>query len=80
MSATLSLVRSNRVPTSAETISELEELLAEAKRGDLSGIAYVALRPGTHFTINATGSAAKVPAYSLGALHALQAFLFSLMH
>ena len=80
MSAKLSLVRPVPPPVDNETIKELEELLAEAKRGNLSGLAYIALRPGTHFTINATGSASAVPAYSLGALHALEAMLFSLMH
>lgn len=78
MSAKL-YVLETRAPANRSLVSELEELLAEAKKGQLNGFAYVAMSSGPTFSINALGSAATIPAYALGALKALEDHLFKLM-
>ncbi len=84
MSAKLYLVEPT-IPSSrlehlnSDLIRELEELLQEAKSGSLHGFAYVAMQSGPEFSINAVGSARTIPAYSLGALRALEDYLFKLM-
>jgi hypothetical protein len=81
MSAKLYLVAptADGEPSNAELVRELEELLQDAKAGVLHGFAYVAMHSGPEFSINAVGSAKTIPAYSLGALRALEDYLFKLM-
>lgn len=79
MAAILRLLSPVDKPVNNETVRELEELLEQAKQGNLTGVAYIATHAGANFSLNATGRARYVPAYSLGALKALESLLFTLM-
>lgn len=61
-----------------ETIHELETLLEEARQGQITGIAYVALGRGSAFSIQASGRARLMPTYSVGAVHVLLDYLTKL--
>lgn len=64
---------------SADTIAELEQLLKEAREGQIQGIAYVALQKGSSFSINASGAAQTAPVYTLGAVDILHDYLVKLV-
>lgn len=75
MGPNLQLVKVNPLTVSAETISELETLLAEAKAGQITGLAYVALHRGAEFSVCARGRARFIPTHTLGALESLRQFV-----
>ena len=64
---------------SPDTIQELERLLADAKRGRVTGLAYVALlQHKGAFTVSTAGRAKDSPVYTLGAVHLLSNYLVDL--
>ena len=75
----LELVAIKPLTVSDETITELETLLAEAKTGQLTGLAYVALHRGADFSYNARGRARRTPTHTLGALGKLRQYLDGLI-
>ena len=62
-------LRPDNLPT--EIVACLEELCAQAKRGNVSGIAFVAFVEGYGFVANAAGTAFSDPTYTRGMLCAL---------
>lgn len=79
MSTNLQLVKVNPLTVSAETVSELETLLAEAKAGQLTGLAYVAMHRGADFSVNVRGRARFIPTHTLGALESLRRLVSDLI-
>lgn len=79
MHAKLELVQVRRIEVSAETVAELETLLAEAKSGALTGLAYVALHQGADYSVNARGRARFAPTHTIGAIESLKQFLSRLL-
>lgn len=75
----LELVKVKPITVSAETVSELETLLAEARSGKLTGLAYVAMHRGSDFSVNARGRARLIPTHTLGALESLRQFVSKLV-
>lgn len=57
---------------SNETIQELEFLLREARAGNISGFAYLALHDGPKFSENIVGRCQAIPVLTLGMLRLLQ--------
>jgi hypothetical protein len=58
-------------PASQETVKALEELLDEARRGEVIGIAFAAMcRKRTYF-VNAVGEAYRNPTFARGMVSAL---------
>jgi hypothetical protein len=64
---------------SQETVRELEDMLSQAKSGEIQGIAYVALHKGQAFSIATVGAALTAPTYCLGAVSILKAALIKLI-
>ncbi len=56
---------------SHETISALEQLLSQARRGELLGIAFCAMYRGRRYIVDTTGEAERNPTFTLGMLRAL---------
>lgn len=56
---------------STDTVKALEGLLAEAKKGELIGMAYVAMYRRREYTACATGEARRNPTFTRGMLAAL---------
>lgn len=65
------VVRLAQRRASKETIEALTALLAEAKAGEVIGIAYVAFHAGTEYTGDALGSAKLAPSLTIGTLYKL---------
>lgn len=53
------------------TVEKLTDLLDQARRGDIVGIAYVALGRGTDYTGDVVGRARSHPIFMLGTARAL---------
>lgn len=51
---------------SQDTVETLENLLRDARDGQVSGVVFVAMKKGRRFTLATTGSAAKDPVTVLG--------------
>lgn len=49
-----------------QVLEALSYLLQEAQAGRITGLAYVALKPGLDFTANVVGDARKSPVLALG--------------
>jgi hypothetical protein len=62
-----------------ELVNTLVRLAEQANRGELSGLAYVAMYKGREYQGNAVGRAKSFPAYALGLLAALEAHLAALL-
>lgn len=58
-------------PIDGPTVARLSELLEQAKRGEVVGIAYVTLGRGTEYSGDVVGRAANHPVFMLGAARAL---------
>ena len=56
---------------SPETIAELEDLLADARAGNVTGLIVSALYSGAAMTVNVTGRCRTIPVISLGMAHML---------
>lgn len=56
---------------SRDTVQCLEHLLAEARSGQLIGIAYAAIMKRRNFHVNACGEAHRSPTFARGVLAAL---------
>lgn len=56
---------------SAETVTALEQLLYDAKRGLIHGVAYVAIGSQWAYTADTTGIASTSPTFTAGALTVL---------
>lgn len=56
---------------SAALISDLEELLAAAKRGEIIGIAYAVLKPAQEFEVGTSGLYRVHPQAALGPVNRL---------
>lgn len=69
------VVRLVQRQASKETIDALTALLAEAKAGEIVGLAYVALQPHGKYTGDAIGTARTARTLTLGALLSLQHLL-----
>jgi hypothetical protein len=70
----LSLVRRSpiQLPSGAdETVAALEDLLAQARRGEVVGVAFVARMPGRNFLVDMAGRAYSDPVCTRGALCSL---------
>ena len=59
------MIRSPKV-VSLDTIGCLEELLEDARQGDLVGVAFAALYHDRNYVVDATGEARTEPTYSRG--------------
>lgn len=64
---------------SQETIQELEWLLAQAKSGSLTGIAYTAMHFGGSISCNVKGRSRLIPLFTLGAVETLKVFVCGLI-
>lgn len=62
-----------------DTVTQLETLLAEAKSGGLIGVAYVAMRQPSSYTIGIAGETRRSPTYTRGMLCRLDDELASLL-
>lgn len=60
---------------SHETIEVLEELLRQAKEGQILGIAFVAMRKGRKFVGDAAGEAYRNPVFTRGMIAELNDYL-----
>lgn len=60
---------------SQETVEALTRLLADAKRGEIAGFAYIALHQGTSYSGDVIGRAKQFPIYTLGLVKALEDLL-----
>jgi hypothetical protein len=58
-------------PVSSDTVSCLRELLAQAERGEVVGIAYAALQRGRRYTVDACGETDRNPTFARGMVDAL---------
>lgn len=56
---------------SPDTVVALEELLAHAKKGQLIGVAFVAMYRRREYICNTTGEARRSPTFTRGMLKAL---------
>lgn len=56
---------------STDTVEALELLLAEARRGEVIGIAYAAMLKKRAFIVNSAGEAHNSPTFARGMLRAL---------
>lgn len=69
MGDVVSLIR----PTvSEDTVMALEILLAEARAGQLVGIAYVGIYPARAYVVDMAGEAKKAPIFTLGTVVILE--------
>lgn len=66
----VSLVREK--PISHDTVHLLFDLLDQARKGKITGLAVVALHPGRVYELATTGEAERSPTYLLGVLSKLQ--------
>ncbi len=57
--------------TSKETIETLKALLAEARAGEIVGLAYIALQQGAEYTADVTGSCKTSRVITVGAIQFL---------
>ena len=57
---------------SNDTIECLESMLDQARRGQIIGVAFVAMLKRRSYIVNTTGEAQRNPTFTLGMLHALQ--------
>lgn len=57
-----------RPVVSTDTVNALEILLAEARAGQLIGLAYVGLYPGRAYVADTAGEAQKAPIFTSGLL------------
>ena len=55
-----------------DTVAALRILLSLAERGEIVGVAYVALHKGSCYSGDVTGSARDRPIYALGLAHVLE--------
>lgn len=69
------VVRLVQRQASQETIDVLTALLAEARRGEIVGLAYVAMHQRMHYTADVKGAAKTLRAYTVCALRHLEAHL-----
>lgn len=69
MATRLSLVQDLADP---ETIEALSKLLAEARAGQVTGLAFVTIRRGGAYSGDVAGRLRAMPIYTLGLLHALE--------
>lgn len=60
---------------SLDTVGCLEELLDDARRGELLGIAFAALYGDHYYVVDATGGARTEPTYSRGMIRRLDDLL-----
>lgn len=57
---------------SNDTIECLEAMLDQARRGQIIGVAFVAMLKRRSYIVNTTGEAQRNPTFTLGMLYALQ--------
>lgn len=69
-----------RQSASHDTIEALEQMLDEARRGRLIGIACVAMYKRREFYVNATGEAYRSPTFSRGMVATLDDYLREMTH
>lgn len=67
------------MPVSSETVQALENLLQEAKKGHLTGIAYVALHTGAGMSQDVLGRCRGIPILTLGMLQMIQKYVQTLI-
>lgn len=60
---------------SEDTVKTLEHLLAEAKKGNMIGMAFVAMYQRREYTAHAAGEARRNPTFTRGMLASLDDFL-----
>lgn len=65
---------------SEDTIECLQGLLAQAKAGELAGVAYVAIHKDRGYSVNTTGDVARNPTFARGMLQALDDRLAGLLY
>lgn len=58
-------------PVDTDTIEALEQLLSEARKGHLIGVAYCAMYPGHAYTVDTAGEGRRNPTFVRGMLLAL---------
>jgi hypothetical protein len=63
-----------------ETVEHLETMLAAAKNGEITGLAYVITLPGMRFITNMTGICFDHPTFARGAVAFLNDQLAGLVH
>lgn len=56
---------------SDDVVEALEELLAQAKRGQVIGLAYAAMYKRRHYVVNTAGECRKNPTFTRGMVRAL---------
>lgn len=76
MAIHLSLVRKQADRATVEAISRL---LADAEAGNITGIAYVVVKPGGDYSGDVAGRLSTLPIYTLGLLKALEKTVYSLI-
>jgi hypothetical protein len=54
------------VPISHDTVKDLEDLTAKARRGEVTGLAYAVTTKGKGYNVNATGLLYDSPAFAIG--------------
>ena len=62
-----------------DTVRALEELLADAKAGNLIGVAYVAMRQPSYYSIGIAGETRRSPTFTRGMLCRLDDELATLL-
>lgn len=68
-----------RRPTSDETTQALEDLLAQAKAGHLTGFIYVAMHTSGNLSYSVCGRSRYMPVYALGMAEILKTYIQSLV-
>lgn len=67
-------------PVSHNTVEALEQLLDEAKRGEIIGLCFVAQRKRREYVTDVTGEAYRNPTFARGMLCALDDALRDMVH
>lgn len=67
----LRLVADSAGTPDRETIDCLLQLLFAAQRGEVTGLAYVAMHEGRRYTIHTSGQARRNPTFTIGTLSVL---------
>ncbi len=57
-----------RPTSSADIVQALEELLRDARRGQLVGLAWVAMHPGYEYSVDIAGETRRCPTFTRGLL------------
>lgn len=68
-----------RYPGSTETIRALEDLLVQARAGEIIGIAFVVMCSGREYAVGIEGETRKAPTFTRGMLHLLDSELAKLL-